>query len=108
MDALTLQKRLSPTVCGFQLRTGGGANAEEAIQNQNPPVSRIGLKDLEISPVDWDKLLEGVEGRPARLEGKRPMAHQLKAISEAYIHYLDHDSLHHPFVHYRNYPDISG
>ena len=33
-----------------------GTNAEEAIRNQNPPVSRIGLVDLETSPVDWEKL----------------------------------------------------
>ena len=37
-----------------------GANAEEAIHNQNPPVTRISLSDLEISPVDWGKLLDGI------------------------------------------------
>ena len=32
-----------------------GSNAEEAIRNQEPPVTRIGLADLNSSPVDWQK-----------------------------------------------------
>ncbi len=65
-----------------------GSNAEEAIQNQNPPVSRIGLVDLESSPVDWGKLLKGLEGKDALQEGKKPFKHQLKAISLAAKHYV--------------------
>ena len=68
-----------------------GSNAEEAIKNQKPPVSRIGLTDLEISPVDWEKLEEGVSGSSARSEGKKPMEHQLRAISAAVAHYKDND-----------------
>lgn len=68
-----------------------GANAEEAIKNQMPPVSRIGLTDLEISPVDWEKLEEGISGSKARMEGKTPMEHQLRAISAAVSHYKDND-----------------
>lgn len=30
-----------------------GKNAEDAIQNQNPPFNRVGLVDLQNSPVDW-------------------------------------------------------
>ena len=66
-----------------------GSNAEEAIRHQNPPVSRIGLVDLETSPVDWDKLEEGLSGSSARAEGKQPMKHQLNAISKAVEHYKD-------------------
>ena len=66
-----------------------GTNAEEAIRHQNPPVSRIGLVDLETSPVDWDKLEEGLSGSSARAEGKQPMKHQLNAISKAIEHYKD-------------------
>ena len=33
-----------------------GSNAEEAIRNQNPPVSRFNLLDLEEAPIDWEKL----------------------------------------------------
>lgn len=35
------------------------SEAERTIQNQNPPVLRIGLSDLESAPIDWDKLLNG-------------------------------------------------
>ena len=66
-----------------------GTNAEEAIRHQNPPVSRIGLVDLETSPVEWDKLEEGASGSSARAEGKQPMKHQLNAISKAVEHYID-------------------
>lgn len=68
-----------------------GTNAEEAIRNQNPPVSRIGLVDLETSPVDWEKLEEGNSGTSARAEGKQPMEHQLRAISAAVNHYKEND-----------------
>ena len=68
-----------------------GTNAEEAIRHQNPPVSRIGLVDLEMSPVDWDKLEADYSGSAARAEGKQPMKHQLKAISKAVEHYKEND-----------------
>lgn len=68
-----------------------GSNAEEAIRHQNPPVSRIGLVDLETSPVDWEKLEEGLSGSSARAEGKQPMKHQLNAISKAVEHYKEND-----------------
>ncbi len=65
-----------------------GVNAEEAIQNQDPPVSRISLVDLNTSPVDWNKLLLGIEGEDALAEGKQPYKHQLEATSKAYEHYV--------------------
>ena len=34
-----------------------GSKAEETIHGQNPAVNRIGLADLEDSPVNWDELL---------------------------------------------------
>lgn len=51
-----------------------GTNAEEAIQNQNPPLNRVGLVDLQTSPVDWKLLLDGLEGKDAMLPGKQPRA----------------------------------
>lgn len=68
-----------------------GTNAEESIQNQNPKVTRIGLVELETSPVDWDKLLEGKKGNEAKLAGKQLMEHQLTAISKASEYYKSHD-----------------
>lgn len=65
-----------------------GSNAEEAIRNQEPPVTRIGLADLNSSPVDWQKLLDGLTGDSALVKGKKPREHQLTAISKAYTHYM--------------------
>lgn len=65
-----------------------GSNAEEAIRNQEPPVTRIGLADLNSSPVDWQKLLDGLTGDSALVKGKQPREHQLTAISKAYTHYM--------------------
>lgn len=47
-----------------------GSNAEEAIRNQEPPVTRVGMADLNSSPVDWQKLLDGLAGNSALIEGK--------------------------------------
>ena len=65
-----------------------GSNAEEAIHRQEPPVTRIGLADLNSSPVDWQKLMDGLTGNSALVEGKTPRKHQLAAISKAYAHYI--------------------
>lgn len=65
-----------------------GSNAEEAIRNQESPVTRVGMADLNSSPVDWQKLLDGLTGNSALVEGKKPRKHQLDAISKAYTHYI--------------------
>ena len=65
-----------------------GSNAEDAIHRQEPPVTRIGLADLNSSPVDWQKLMDGLTGNSALVEGKKPRKHQLTAISKAYAHYI--------------------
>ena len=65
-----------------------GSNAEEAIHNQEPPVTRVGMADLNSSPVDWQKLLDGLTGNSALVEGKKTRKHQLDAISKAYMHYI--------------------
>ena len=67
------------------------SNAEAAIQNQQPPVSRITLYDLRESPVDWDKLLQGVEGDGARSSQKKLRPHQIEALAAAHTHYIEHD-----------------
>ena len=66
-----------------------GANAEEAIQN--PQVVRVGLHELEISPVDWARLLEGQEGKKALGAGKQLRPHQLEAISRAEEHFAHNE-----------------
>ncbi len=64
-----------------------GSNAEETIQNQNPPVSRIGIADLRNSAVNWEELLNGKEGDKARKTKKSLREHQKEAIFKAEKHY---------------------
>jgi predicted helicase len=64
-----------------------GPNAQEAISNQHPPVTRLGLYDLENAPVDWDKLAQGLTGAASRATRKTPMPHQVAAIEAAHAHF---------------------
>ena len=68
-----------------------GSNAEEAIQNQNPPVSRVNLYDLDHSSVDWEKLFQGIEGREALSAKKQLREHQREALKAAHEHYQNSD-----------------
>lgn len=68
-----------------------GSNAEEAIHNQNPPVSRVNLYDLDQSAVDWEKLLQGLEGKKARSEKKQLREHQREALKAAHSYYKTAD-----------------
>ncbi|MBQ8848019.1 MAG: DEAD/DEAH box helicase [Candidatus Gastranaerophilales bacterium] len=63
------------------------SEAENTIKNQDPPVSRLSLLELEESPVDWDKLDEGISGSGARAKKKTPMKHQLKAINDTHEYF---------------------
>ena len=56
------------------------SKAEETLQNQNPPITRINLTDLEEAPVEWDKIDAGIFGTQARKEKKQPRHHQKMAI----------------------------
>lgn len=68
-----------------------GSNATEAIQNQNPPVTRINLFDLIEAPVDWAKLEAGVHGEKARTPKKTLRKHQKKALEKTHAHFKEHD-----------------
>ena len=68
-----------------------GSNAEQAIRNQNPPVTRINLFDLIESPVDWDKLEKGVHGEAARTPKKTLRPHQKEALDKTHEHFKTHD-----------------
>lgn len=68
-----------------------GSNAEDAIQNQNPPVSRVNLYDLDHSSVDWEKLFQGIEGREALSAKKQLREHQREALKAAHEHYQNSD-----------------
>jgi len=68
-----------------------GSNAEEALRNQNPPVSRLNLNDLEEAPIDWEKLEKGVTGELARTTKKDLWPHQAKAVEKAHEYFKTHD-----------------
>ncbi|PIQ76911.1 helicase, partial [Candidatus Peregrinibacteria bacterium CG11_big_fil_rev_8_21_14_0_20_49_14] len=61
-----------------------GTNAEEAIRNQDPPVSRINLYDLQQAPVDWEKLQKGITGELARITKKQLRPHQTEAVNSTH------------------------
>lgn len=68
-----------------------GTNATEAIKNQNPPVTRINLTDLQEAPVDWEKLENGVHGEIARNEKKSLRPHQKEALEKTHEHFKTSD-----------------
>lgn len=89
-DPETLQTREFSNLVWVQTtRKRWGANAEAAIQGLSKPFNRISLYDLEISPVDWEKLKKGLYGDKAKLPGRKPMHHQLDAMSKAHEYFID-------------------
>jgi predicted helicase len=68
-----------------------GTNAQDAIKNQNPPVSRINLYDLIDAPLDWEKLDDGITGEVARTNKKQLRPHQTEALTNTNNHFKNHD-----------------
>ncbi len=65
------------------------SEAERTIQNQNPPVLRIGLSDLEAALIDWDKLVNGDKNA---LLAKYPLReHQKNAVNKAHEYFKTAD-----------------
>ena len=87
MDNLTLKNVGFSHRLWISTTNHWGTNAEEAIRNQNPPVSRINLYELEESPVDWAKLEKGLYGEPSRIDKKKPFPHQSKAIEDTHEYF---------------------
>ena len=63
----------------------------KAIRNQNPPVSRINLYDLQEAPIDWEKLQKGITGDLARTTKKSLYPHQQTALEETNNHFKEND-----------------
>lgn len=63
------------------------STAEETLQNQVPPVTRINLTDLENAPVDWGKLEEGIFGSKAAAPKKDLYQHQELAVKKAHEYF---------------------
>ena len=90
LDPETFQTREFSNLLWVQTtRKRWGANAETAIQGLSKPFNRISLYDLEISAVNWAKLKAGLYGDSAKLPGKQPLPHQLKAMSKAYEYFVE-------------------
>lgn len=64
-----------------------GTNATEAIKNQNPPVTRLNLYDLQEAPVDWEKLENGIVGELSRTEKKTLRPHQKDALNKTHEYF---------------------
>ncbi|RRD05025.1 helicase [Arachnia propionica] len=67
-------------------------HAEEALSDQQIPVTRIGLEQLQSSPIDWvfaDRARITVDLRPARRYRTRP--HQDLAITKILAGFAEHD-----------------
>ncbi len=63
------------------------ATAEQTIQNQNPPVTRLNLIDLDNDAVDWDALEKGVFGASARAVQFSVLDHQRAAINKTHDYF---------------------
>jgi predicted helicase len=68
-----------------------GSNATEAIQNQNPPVTRLNLYDLQQAPVDWVSLDKGITGEQSRTAKKILKPHQTEALEKAHEYFKNAD-----------------
>jgi predicted helicase len=65
--------------------------ANQVLLNQQPPVTRISLTDLENAPVDWNLLLGDQVGQESRLTTYRPRKHQQEALDKAREYFQEHD-----------------
>lgn len=67
------------------------SEAENTLTNQNPPVNRIGLVDLENAPVDWKELYDGLYGAKAKTPKKKARSHQILAMNRTHEHFSSAD-----------------
>ena len=68
-----------------------GPNATEAIKNQNPPVTRLNLVELQEAHVDWESLEKGIHGEAARTPKKKLRPHQEEAMIKTHEHFKSAD-----------------
>ena len=68
-----------------------GKNAQDAIEGQQIPVSRITLADLRDSDIDWRTYSLGSTQAPKTRERKVPRDHQVRARSTVMAGFEEHD-----------------
>ena len=61
--------------------------AEQTIRNQNPPVTRLNLIDLENDDVDWNSLEQGIFGVASRSKPFAIREHQQEAIDQTHAYF---------------------
>ncbi len=66
-----------------------GKNAEAVLENQNPPVTRIGMQDLVDSSIDWSLFFE--TKKIVLKEKYTPRPHQEEAIADVIEGFKTHD-----------------
>ena len=71
--------------------TNWGTNAQDAIEGQQIPVSRITLADLRDSDIDWRTYSLGSMQAPKTRERKVPRDHQVRARSAVMEGFAEHD-----------------
>ncbi|WP_136709741.1 type ISP restriction/modification enzyme [Agromyces sp. H66] len=68
-----------------------GKNAEDAVDSQNPPVSRLRVQDLDESSIDWSQFSLATPGDLTKKPHKTPFPHQEKAIGKVVAGFGEHD-----------------
>lgn len=63
------------------------STAEQIIRNQNPPVTRLNLIDLENDDVDWNSLEQGIFGMASRSKPFAIREHQQQAIDQTHAYF---------------------
>ena len=63
------------------------STAEQTIRNQNPPVTRLNLIDLENDDVNWSSLEQGLFGVASRPKPFAIREHQQEAIDQAHAYF---------------------
>lgn len=63
------------------------STAEQTIRNQNPPVTRLNLIDLENDDVDWNSLEQGIFGMASRSKPFAIREHQQQAIDQTHAYF---------------------
>jgi len=70
-----------------------GPHAEEALEDQQIPVTRVGLSDIAASPIDWRVSAPGGVAIEIELNlhaKKQPRPHQVDALTDVFTGFEDH------------------
>lgn len=72
------------------------STAEQTIRNQNPPVTRLNLIDLENDDVDWNSLEQGIFGMASRSKPFTIREHQQQAIDQTHAYFKIDEAIGQP------------